>query len=259
MNRFPCLLLAMVAPLLASAAQPPAGDLPKDAAKRILEYESDVAAILKQATAEIQARRDKLVEDLQALQDNYTKAGKLNEAIAIRDRIRTLKANESNKVYLAALEPFETRPGPWPLGKGRIGGDPGNPAKSLPITVNGEVYPKGLGLHGNSTPNPATAKFRFNKTATEFRTKVAFDDGNQGRRADPTYFEVYGDGKLLWKSKEINTWKQLDECAIDVSGVDVLELRVGVAGNHNHAHGVWIDPIVIGPDVAAILKAAAKK
>src|SRR5262245_49327528 len=45
---------------------------------------------------------------------------------------------------------------------------------------------------------------------------------------------------------------------IDVSGVEVLELRVGVSGGWWGAHAVWLDPTLVGPDPAAIRKAAGR-
>jgi hypothetical protein len=70
---------------------PPAAPLPPDAAKRIQEFEVEAEAIRKRAEAEIQARRCKLIEDLEALHESYTKAGKGDEAATIRRRIRELK------------------------------------------------------------------------------------------------------------------------------------------------------------------------
>ena len=53
---------------------------------------------------------------------------------------------------------------------------------------------------------------------------------NGGKESGPTHFEIYGDSKLLWRSKAITTRRQLDEGVVDVSGVGTLELRVGVQG-----------------------------
>jgi RNA polymerase sigma factor (sigma-70 family) len=66
-------------------------DLPREAAERIRNFESEVEAIRKKADAEIQAQRDKLLADLRKLQETYTKAGKLDEAVAIRDHIKQIK------------------------------------------------------------------------------------------------------------------------------------------------------------------------
>jgi choice-of-anchor C domain-containing protein len=67
-------------------------DLPRDAAKRLREFEAEAEAIQKKADAEIQALKDKLIPDLEALLATYTKAGKLDEAVAIRERLRPLVA-----------------------------------------------------------------------------------------------------------------------------------------------------------------------
>lgn len=166
---------------------------------------------------------------------------------------RTVLLDEANKVYLADLEPFATRPGPWPLAVGKNGSTENN----LPIKVNGTLHPRALGLHSN---NPAaTATWRLGKKATVFRTGVAFGDCNDGKVTGPHHFEVYGDDKLLWKSKAITTRYQLDECVVDVTGVDKLELRVGHTDRNYGGHGVWIDPILIGPDPAAIRRASSVK
>jgi hypothetical protein len=68
--------------------------LPSDAAKRIKKFEGEAEVIQKKAEADIKARKDELIEDLKALQETYNKAGKLDEAAAIRDRIRQLKAEQ---------------------------------------------------------------------------------------------------------------------------------------------------------------------
>jgi RNA polymerase sigma-70 factor (ECF subfamily) len=68
-------------------------DLPRDAAKRIREFEAEAEAIQKKADAEIESLQDKLIPELEALQETYTKAGKLDEAVAIRERLRPFKAS----------------------------------------------------------------------------------------------------------------------------------------------------------------------
>jgi choice-of-anchor C domain-containing protein len=68
-------------------------DLPSDAAKRMREFEAETEAIQKRADAEIQALRSRLLTALQTLQETYTKEGKLDEAVAIRGRIRQLRVD----------------------------------------------------------------------------------------------------------------------------------------------------------------------
>jgi beta-lactamase regulating signal transducer with metallopeptidase domain len=56
--------------------------------KLVKTFEADRDAIRADADAKVQARRDALVKELQALQDQYAKAGQLDEAVAIRDFLR---------------------------------------------------------------------------------------------------------------------------------------------------------------------------
>jgi hypothetical protein len=65
--------------------------LPNDAGKRIQQFEAEAEAIRKKADAEIKARHEKLIADLEHLKKEYTKSGDLDGAVAIRDRIRELK------------------------------------------------------------------------------------------------------------------------------------------------------------------------
>jgi hypothetical protein len=62
--------------------------LPADGQEVLKKFETDRDAIQQEADKKIEARRADLVKALQVLQDQYTKAGKLDEAVAIRDYIR---------------------------------------------------------------------------------------------------------------------------------------------------------------------------
>jgi WD40 repeat protein len=106
MNTCRLLLFLTLGWLLASATANPGDELPSDAAKRVKEFEGEQEAIQKKADVDIKARRGKLIEDLQALQEGYTKAGKLDEAVAIRERIRQLKADlgENYAIEIRRLE-----------------------------------------------------------------------------------------------------------------------------------------------------------
>lgn len=82
------LVLQEIAP--APAVQE-ADDLPDDAAVILDAHAREAADIRRKAEQEIAARRDKVVKALQVLQDKYTRDAKLDEAVAIRDRIRKMK------------------------------------------------------------------------------------------------------------------------------------------------------------------------
>ena len=56
--------------------------------KLVTDYSTDLEAIQKEMQAKTEARREAVIQSLQSLQDQYTKAGKLDEALAIRDYLK---------------------------------------------------------------------------------------------------------------------------------------------------------------------------
>jgi hypothetical protein len=87
--------VAVAAPVPACAltpvARPAAGDLPADAQAEIEQFQREAARIGLDAEAKVAAQKADLLKRLTALQTKYTKEGKLDEAVAIRDRIRLLE------------------------------------------------------------------------------------------------------------------------------------------------------------------------
>jgi beta-lactamase regulating signal transducer with metallopeptidase domain len=65
-----------------------AATLPEEGQALLQTYNSDLEAIQREAAQKSEARRDTLTKELEQLQDTYTKAGKLDEAIAIRNYLR---------------------------------------------------------------------------------------------------------------------------------------------------------------------------
>jgi beta-lactamase regulating signal transducer with metallopeptidase domain len=63
-------------------------ELPADGQQLLDRYSADLDAIQEEAARKIEARREALLKSLQDLQEQYTKAGKLDEAVAIRDYIK---------------------------------------------------------------------------------------------------------------------------------------------------------------------------
>ena len=63
-------------------------DLPTDGQELLKSYDADHEALQQELEKKIAARREALTRQFQALQDRYTKEGKLDEAVAIRDYIR---------------------------------------------------------------------------------------------------------------------------------------------------------------------------
>ena len=64
--------------------------LPAEGQKIVEAFDTDRAAIQEEADRKIDARHETLVKTLQDLQEQYARAGKLDEAVAIRDFLRTV-------------------------------------------------------------------------------------------------------------------------------------------------------------------------
>ena len=63
-------------------------NLTDEGQKLVTDYSTEVDAIQKEMQEKLEARREAAIQALQALQDQYTKAGKLDEAVAIRDYLK---------------------------------------------------------------------------------------------------------------------------------------------------------------------------
>jgi beta-lactamase regulating signal transducer with metallopeptidase domain len=63
--------------------------LPEDGEKLLESFDTDSKAIQEEANRKMEERRASAVKALEALQEQYTKAGKLDEAVAIRDFLRS--------------------------------------------------------------------------------------------------------------------------------------------------------------------------
>lgn len=79
------------APALPPAARAAADGLPADAKEEIEQFRREAARIGLDAEAKVAAQKADLLKRLRALQTKYTKEGKLDEAVAIRDRVRLLE------------------------------------------------------------------------------------------------------------------------------------------------------------------------
>jgi hypothetical protein len=161
------------------------------------------------------------------------------------------KADPRQKVhYLSDLEEFDVKVAEGRFGKnGELGYGAGD---SFQIRVNEKESPNGLSMHPESNTH-AVAKYRWGKRAGTFRSFVALNDsaGAPGRRPGegkiPTAvtFLVLGDGKVLWRSEPVDAARIVQECKVDITGVEVLELRVDCPGSNVNSQAVWLEPRVL--------------
>lgn len=103
-----------------------------------------------------------------------------------------------------------------------------------PITLNGTVYGKGLGVHAAST----VAVSLTGRGCTTFRADVGVDD-ESGSSGSVT-FEVWVDGVRKASTGRLTGSADAQPISADVTGGDRLELRVTDAGDGNgNDHADW--------------------
>jgi hypothetical protein len=151
--------------------------------------------------------------------------------------------------YLSDMQEFDVK-----VAEGRFAnkGRLGYSAAGLDrVRVKGNDSPNGLSMHAISN-SYASVKYKLGKTAHTFIASAALNDsagapGTPGIGRIPTAltFEVLGDGKSLWKSKPVDTARKVQECNVDVTRVEVLELRVNCPGSFVNAQAVWLEPRVL--------------
>jgi hypothetical protein len=88
-------------------------DLPAAAKEVLKQHEEEVAEVEKKAEAEVKKHRDKALTELKKLQDLFCKDAKLDEAVAVRDLIRTVR----DGVTTAAADPGYINNGADDIGK----------------------------------------------------------------------------------------------------------------------------------------------
>jgi WD40 repeat protein len=137
--------------------------------------------------------------------------------------------------YLCDMEEFDVVKGPWEFGKGKI--------NVWPIKIRGVESPHGLGMHPPSG-SFARVKYRLDGRWKTFKAAVGLNDTEPNQAVAPLIFQVWVDGKLRWQSQPVQKPRVKQDVLTDVSGVEVLELRVLCQGNHDGAHAVWLEPQV---------------
>ncbi len=106
-----------------------------------------------------------------------------------------------------------------------------------PLSIGGTVYATGLGTHA-----PSTVTYFPGGGCTDLTATVGIDDevGDQGA----VTFEVWGDGERLAQSATLTGSDAGAPLAADVTGVDLLELRVLSGGDPNYDHADWADATI---------------
>jgi hypothetical protein len=155
--------------------------------------------------------------------------------------------------YLSDMEEYDVKVSEGRFrNKGKLGYGDGDPNYANGnIRVKGEPSPNGLSMCPDANTY-AGAKYNLGRKAATFLASVALNDSAGGYEAigkgiipTPLTFEVRGDGKVLWTSRRIDEARHVEDCEVDVRGVDVLELRINCPGSHVNAQAVWVEPRVL--------------
>jgi len=161
----------------------------------------------------------------------------LDEVVGVR---RSAPLPKGAKLYLSHVSCFYWT-GYNGFGKGTVTAkEPGR------IIVNGIHHPLGLGMHLQGTAGGSYSRAKFllrGLKARMFTSSVAVNDTSD-RPESPLTFAVWGDDKPLWESKPVQKPHIIQECSVNVSAIEVLELRVNCPGGYGGAHAVWLDPCI---------------
>ena len=117
-----------------------------------------------------------------------------------------------------------------------------------PLSVGGQIYTKGLGLH-----SPGLLVLQLDGQATQFRCQVAIDDDTKGRGTVELKF--YGnDKKLLHATGMLRGGQPATPVTIDLTGQKTLVVEITDGGdNYSNDHLDLLDPVVIHNGAAPVI------
>jgi hypothetical protein len=107
--------------------------------------------------------------------------------------------------------------------------------KWAPLSTQYAFYKTGIGTHA-----PAHDTYDIGGKFTKLTTDMGID--TSGGPQGSVIFEIYGDGKLLFRSELIKRFELPRHTDIDITGVKTLELVVSDGGNGNtDDHADWLN------------------
>ncbi|MBE9481051.1 MAG: NPCBM/NEW2 domain-containing protein [Bacteroidetes bacterium] len=134
-----------------------------------------------------------------------------------------------DEIFLSDIEPNSATAG-W-------GGTPKNDEAidNRPLIIGDKTYSKGIGTHAVSD-----IEYSLKGFYKKFTAEVGLDAYSLKCKQGTVVFQVFGDDKLLWESGVIKYSDPVLPINIDISGVDVLRLHVGDAGDGiDYDHANW--------------------
>ena len=105
-----------------------------------------------------------------------------------------------------------------------------------PLTIAGQIFQRGVGTHVGSL------HLALGGRAKTITARVGVDD--QGDKNPPRRLEflVLGDERVLWRSGEMRAGDAAKPCAVDLAGVQNLELQViNIGEGIDYGHADWVE------------------
>jgi hypothetical protein len=108
-----------------------------------------------------------------------------------------------------------------------------------PITINGVMYPKGLGVSATSF-----IVFKLNGVCSTFVADVGVDAEAPTNRG-PVRFRVLVDGDPVFASQEKRAGQPAEHVSVDVSRATMLALYTDDVGDAYAGHAAWADAKIL--------------
>ncbi|WP_164215267.1 glycoside hydrolase N-terminal domain-containing protein [Virgibacillus sp. YIM 98842] len=139
-------------------------------------------------------------------------------------------------IYVSDLDWVNADNGWGPVERDMSNGEMGS-GDGGPITINGKVYKKGLGVHA-----PSEIIYDLDGQYARFTADVGVDDYMGPNTPASIVFKVYADGEKLFDSGLMEAATEAKTIDVNVEGVKELKLVVTDGGNGNGSdHGNWAD------------------
>ena len=106
-----------------------------------------------------------------------------------------------------------------------------------PITIRGQVYPKGLGVHAISD-----IVYYLGGACSSLTSDVGIDDETNGN--GEVTFQIYADGTKVADSGAVTGTSPVQTLHADLSGVTWLRLYVDPDGANTYDHSDWAGPVL---------------
>ena len=165
----------------------------------------------------------------------YTRVGDDAKAASIEKTLASFQESAYTVVYLHDLDPAKVAV------QYKEHFD-----KRKDVQIDEVEFPKSIGLHPPGNADPASVSFQLDGSWVRFKSSVGIMSPNGNHKlGSPLVFDVVCDGKVVWSSKPVKDFEQLQSVDIPIQKVQSLSIHVRHTGSDHYAHAVWLSPRLI--------------